>query len=79
MIDTLKNILPHNYYDRTKQHTSSSAGSPEYSGSQVTVYQPVSTLSTQNQRAIAAAHPVKFRFIYSKTVEGLTIVNGAKP
>lgn len=37
-------------------------GGPGYSGKPVTVYQPVGTLMTQNHRAIAAAHLVKFRF-----------------
>jgi len=38
------------------------AGGPEYSGKPVGMDQPVGTLMTQNQRAIAAAHLVKFRF-----------------
>ncbi|WP_428556085.1 DNA cytosine methyltransferase [Pseudomonas edaphica] len=38
------------------------AGGPEYSGKPVGTDQPVGTLMTQNHRAIAAAHLVKFRF-----------------
>ncbi|MEG8233797.1 DNA cytosine methyltransferase [Pseudomonas orientalis] len=38
------------------------AGGPEYSGKPVGIDQPVGTLMTQNHRAIAAAHLVKFRF-----------------
>ncbi|MNN15698.1 hypothetical protein D3C81_1288110 [compost metagenome] len=38
------------------------AGGPEYSGKPVAVVQPAGTLMTQNHRAIAAAHLVKFRF-----------------
>jgi len=38
------------------------AGGPEYSGKPAAVDQPVGTLMTQNHRAIAAAHLVKFRF-----------------
>ncbi|MGO2489890.1 MAG: DNA cytosine methyltransferase [Pseudomonas taetrolens] len=38
------------------------AGGPEYSGKPVAADQPVGTLMTQNHRAIAAAHLVKFRF-----------------
>ena len=38
------------------------AGGPEYSGKPVSMDQPVGTLMTQNHRAIAAAHLVKFRF-----------------
>ena len=38
------------------------AGGPVYSGKPVAVDQPVGTLMTQNHRAIAAAHLVKFRF-----------------
>lgn len=38
------------------------AGGPEYSGKPVAVDQPAGTLMTQNHRAIAAAHLVKFRF-----------------
>ncbi|WP_426214742.1 DNA cytosine methyltransferase [Pseudomonas sp. DWRC2-2] len=38
------------------------AGGPEYSGKPVGMNQPVGTLMTQNHRAIAAAHLVKFRF-----------------
>ena len=38
------------------------AGGPEYSGKPVGMDQPVGTLMTQNHRAIAAAHLVKFRF-----------------
>ncbi|NVZ22139.1 DNA cytosine methyltransferase [Pseudomonas costantinii] len=38
------------------------AGGPEYSGKPVSVDQPTGTLMTQNHRAIAAAHLVKFRF-----------------
>jgi DNA (cytosine-5)-methyltransferase 1 len=37
-------------------------GGPEYSGKPTAVDQPVGTLMTQNHRAIAAAHLVKFRF-----------------
>lgn len=37
-------------------------GGPGYSGKPVTVDQPAGTLMTQNHRAIAAAHLVKFRF-----------------
>jgi DNA (cytosine-5)-methyltransferase 1 len=38
------------------------AGGPEYSGKPATADQPAGTLMTQNHRAIAAAHLVKFRF-----------------
>jgi DNA (cytosine-5)-methyltransferase 1 len=38
------------------------AGGPEYSGKPVGIDQAVGTLMTQNHRAIAAAHLVKFRF-----------------
>ncbi|WP_431699891.1 DNA cytosine methyltransferase [Pseudomonas sp. BR20] len=38
------------------------AGGPEYSGKPVGMDQPAGTLMTQNHRAIAAAHLVKFRF-----------------
>ncbi|TCV51356.1 DNA cytosine methyltransferase [Pseudomonas sp. 460] len=38
------------------------AGGPEYSGKPVGVDQPAGTLMTQNHRAVAAAHLVKFRF-----------------
>lgn len=38
------------------------AGGPEYSGKPATADQPAGTLLTQNHRAIAAAHLVKFRF-----------------
>ncbi|SFP14782.1 DNA cytosine methyltransferase [Pseudomonas sp. NFPP28] len=38
------------------------AGGPEYSGKPVGMDQPMGTLMTQNHRAIAAAHLVKFRF-----------------
>ena len=38
------------------------AGGPEYSGKPVPIDQPTGTLMTQNHRAIAAAHLVKFRF-----------------
>ena len=38
------------------------AGGPGYSGKPVGMDQPVGTLVTQNHRAIAAAHLVKFRF-----------------
>jgi DNA (cytosine-5)-methyltransferase 1 len=38
------------------------AGGPEYSGKPVAIDQPAGTLMTQNHRAIAAAHLVKFRF-----------------
>lgn len=38
------------------------AGGPAYSGKPVSVDQPTGTLMTQNHRAIAAAHLVKFRF-----------------
>ena len=38
------------------------AGGPGYSGKPVGMGQPVGTLMTQNHRAIAAAHLVKFRF-----------------
>jgi DNA (cytosine-5)-methyltransferase 1 len=38
------------------------AGGPEYSGKPVAANQPAGTLMTQNHRAIAAAHLVKFRF-----------------
>ncbi|WP_339503950.1 DNA cytosine methyltransferase [Pseudomonas sp. RL_105y_Pfl2_101] len=38
------------------------AGGPEYSGKPVAADQPAGTLMTQNHRAIAAAHLVKFRF-----------------
>ena len=38
------------------------AGGPEYSGKPVATDQPAGTLMTQNHRAIAAAHLVKFRF-----------------
>ncbi|WP_256831675.1 DNA cytosine methyltransferase [Pseudomonas sp. Pse1] len=38
------------------------AGGPEYSGKPVSVDHPAGTLMTQNHRAIAAAHLVKFRF-----------------
>ena len=38
------------------------AGGPKYSGKPVGTDQPVGTLMTQNHRAIAAAHLVKFRF-----------------
>ena len=37
-------------------------GGPEYSGKPTPIDQPVGTLMTQNHRAIAAAHLVKFRF-----------------
>ncbi|WP_456016614.1 DNA cytosine methyltransferase [Pseudomonas fluorescens] len=37
------------------------AGGPEYSGKPVSVDQPTGTVTTQNHRAIAAAHLVKFR------------------
>lgn len=37
-------------------------GGPEYSGKPTTANQPAGTLMTQNHRAIAAAHLVKFRF-----------------
>ena len=37
-------------------------GGPGYTGKPVTVDQPAGTLMTQNHRAIAAAHLVKFRF-----------------
>ena len=37
-------------------------GGPGYSGKPVTVDKPAGTLMTQNHRAIAAAHLVKFRF-----------------
>ena len=37
------------------------AGGPEYSGKPVSVDQPTGTLMTQNHRAIAAAHLMKFR------------------
>ena len=38
------------------------AGGPEYSGKPASADQPAGTLMTQNHRAIAAAHLVKFRF-----------------
>lgn len=38
------------------------AGGPSYSGKPVCADQPVGTLMTQNHRAVAAAHLVKFRF-----------------
>jgi len=38
------------------------AGVPAYSGKPVSADQPVGTLMTQNHRALAAAHLVKFRF-----------------
>ncbi|WP_256669772.1 DNA cytosine methyltransferase [Pseudomonas sp. BC115LW] len=38
------------------------AGGPEYSGKPTTADQPAGTLMTQNHRALAAAHLVKFRF-----------------
>ena len=38
------------------------AGGPEYSGKPTTAAQPAGTLMTQNHRAMAAAHLVKFRF-----------------
>ncbi|AZC37080.1 DNA cytosine methyltransferase [Pseudomonas chlororaphis] len=38
------------------------AGGPEYSGKPAIVDQPAGTLMSQNHRAIAAAHLVKFRF-----------------
>ncbi|VVO86511.1 DNA cytosine methyltransferase [Pseudomonas fluorescens] len=38
------------------------AGGPAYSGKPATADQPTGTLMTQNHRAIAAAHLVKFRF-----------------
>lgn len=38
------------------------AGGPAYSGKPVSVDQPTGTMMTQNHRAIAAAHLVKFRF-----------------
>ena len=38
------------------------AGGPEYSGKPAAVDHPAGTLMTQNHRAIAAAHLVKFRF-----------------
>ena len=38
------------------------AGGPEYSGKPATADQPAGTLMTQNHRALAAAHLVKFRF-----------------
>ena len=38
------------------------AGGPAYSGKPATTDQPAGTLMTQNHRAIAAAHLVKFRF-----------------
>ena len=38
------------------------AGGPEYSGKPMSVDQPTGTVTTQNHRAIAAAHLVKFRF-----------------
>ncbi|PMY63157.1 MULTISPECIES: DNA cytosine methyltransferase [Pseudomonas] len=38
------------------------AGGPEYSGKPAAVDQPTGTLMTQNHRAIASAHLVKFRF-----------------
>ncbi|WP_448091427.1 DNA cytosine methyltransferase [Pseudomonas azerbaijanoccidentalis] len=38
------------------------AGGPEYSGKPTSIDQPAGTLMTQNHRAIAAAHSVKFRF-----------------
>ena len=38
------------------------AGGPEYSGKPMGMDQPVGTVMTQNHRAIAAAHLVKFRF-----------------
>jgi DNA (cytosine-5)-methyltransferase 1 len=37
-------------------------GGPEYSGKPTTADQPAGTLMTQNHRAMAAAHLVKFRF-----------------
>ncbi|KAB0479773.1 DNA (cytosine-5)-methyltransferase 1 [Pseudomonas reinekei] len=37
-------------------------GGPEYSGKPTSIDQPSGTLMTQNHRAIAAAHLVKFRF-----------------
>ncbi|WP_339494616.1 DNA cytosine methyltransferase [Pseudomonas sp. RA_105y_Pfl2_P56] len=39
-----------------------STGGPEYSGKPASPDQPAGTLMTQNHRAIAAAHLVKFRF-----------------
>ncbi|MDF2640879.1 MAG: methyltransferase [Pseudomonas sp.] len=38
------------------------AGGPEYSGKPATADQPAGTLMTQNHRALASAHLVKFRF-----------------
>ncbi|GAB0079386.1 DNA cytosine methyltransferase [Pseudomonas syringae] len=38
------------------------AGGPEYAGKPVPLDQPAGTLMTQNHRALAAAHLVKFRF-----------------
>lgn len=38
------------------------AGGPAYSGKPASANQPVGTLMTQNHRALAAAHLVKFRF-----------------
>jgi DNA (cytosine-5)-methyltransferase 1 len=38
------------------------AGGPEYSGKPTTADQPAGTMMTQNHRAMAAAHLVKFRF-----------------
>nr|WP_233099578.1 DNA cytosine methyltransferase [Pseudomonas psychrophila] len=38
------------------------AGGPEYAGKPVALDQPAGTLMTQNHRALAAAHLVKFRF-----------------
>lgn len=38
------------------------AGGPEYSGKPTTADQPAGTMMTQNHRALAAAHLVKFRF-----------------
>jgi len=38
------------------------AGGPEYNGKPASADQPAGTLMTQNHRAIAAAHLVKFRF-----------------
>jgi DNA (cytosine-5)-methyltransferase 1 len=38
------------------------AGGPEYSGKPATADHPAGTLMTQNHRALAAAHLVKFRF-----------------
>ncbi|QBR32855.1 MULTISPECIES: DNA cytosine methyltransferase [Pseudomonas] len=38
------------------------AGGPAYSGKPASADQPVGTLMTQNHRALAAAHQVKFRF-----------------